>query len=167
MKKWFLRLFIALMTFILSVALTGALRFLFGSDKTLIDVDNVVALDPVPFTNFEEDRAQIAGIYSEYGAAQTRHDRAFFERVEAENFMLFVSGQRLTREEDIQWMERQPSDISYEVRIHHIKIFGNSAVSRGYMTVSYPNGEQAEWPFIDVWVKQDTMWRIQSTTSSD
>jgi hypothetical protein len=167
MKKWFLRLFIALMTFILSVGLTGALRFLFGSDKTLIDVDNVVALDPVPFSNFYADHAQIAEIYSEYGAAQTRHDRAFFERNETENFMLFVSGQRLTREEDIQWMERQPSDISYEVRVDHIKVFGNSAVSRGYMTVTYANGEQAEWPFIDVWVKQGTMWRIQSTTSSD
>lgn len=168
MKKWFLRLFVALMTFILSVALTGAFRFLFGgSDTTLIDVDNVVAVDPAPFTNFSDDRAQIAAVYSEYGAAQTRHDRAFFERVETENFMLFVSGQRLTREEDIQWMERQPSDISYEVRIHYIKVFGNSAVSRGYMMVTYPNGEQAEWPFIDVWVKQGSIWQIQSTTSSD
>lgn len=167
MKKWFLRLFVALMAFLLSVALTGAFRFFFGrSDTTLIDVDNVVAVDPAPFTD-DDDGAQIAEIYSDYGAAQTRHDRAFFERVEAENFMLFVSGQRLTREEDIQWMERQPSDTTYEVRVHHIKVFGNSAVSRGYMTVTYGNGEQAEWPFIDVWVKQGSMWRIQTTTSSD
>src|ERR1044071_5405678 len=168
MKKWILRLFVALMAFILSVALTGALRFLFGgSGTTLIDVDNVVAVNPMPFPNFSEDSAQIAEIYSEYGAAQTRHDRAFFERIETDNFMLFVSGQRLTRDEDIQWMERQPSDITYEARVLHIKVFGNSAVSRGFMTVRYGNGEQAEWPFIDVWVKQGNMWRIQTTTSSD
>ena len=166
MKKWFLRLFVALMAFLLSVALTGAFRFLFGRNEKAFDFENVVAVDPAT-TNFYEDRAQIAEIYSEYGAAQTRHDRAFFERVEAENFMLFVSGQRLTRDEDIQWMERQPSDTTYEVRVHHIRVFGNSAVSRGDMTVTYGNGEQAEWPFIDVWVKQGGMWRIQSTTSSD
>lgn len=165
MKKWFLRLFVALMAFLLSVALTGAFRFFFG--RSPIAVENVVAVDAAPFSNFYEDRAQIAEIYSEYGAAQTRHDRAFFERVEAENFMLFASGQRLTREEDIQWMERQPSDTTYEVRVHHIRVFGNSAVARGYMMVTYGNGDQAEWPFIDVWVKQGDMWRIQTTTSSD
>jgi uncharacterized protein DUF4440 len=167
MKKWFLRLFVALMAFLLSVALTGAFKFFFGRHERTFDLENVVAVDPAPFTNFPEDRAQIAEIYSQYGEAQTQHDRAFFQRVEAENFMLFVSGQRLTREEDIQWMERQPSDTTYEVRVHHIRVFGNSAVSRGYMTVTYGNGEQAEWPFIDVWVKQGNMWRIQTTTSSD
>jgi len=153
------------MAFLLSVALTGAFRFFFGRSE--LALENVVAVETEPYTNSNEDRAQIAEIYSEYGAAQTRHDRAFFQRVEDENFMLFVRGQRLTREEDIQWMERQPSDTTYEVRVHHIKVFGNSAVSRGYMMVTYANGEQAEWPFIDVWVKQGGMWRIQTTTSSD
>lgn len=163
MNKWILRLFVALMTFILSVALTGALRFLFGGSS----VTDVVSVAPQPFVDFSDDQAQIAAIYSEYGAAQTRHDRAFFERVEAENFMLFSGRERLTREEDIQWMERQPPDTTYEVRIHRIRVFGNSAVSRGYMTVTYGNGATTEWPFIDVWVRRNGIWQIQSTTSSD
>ena len=74
MKKWFLRLFVALMAFLLSVALTGAFRFFFGRSE--LALENVVAVETEPYTNSNEDRAQIAEIYSEYGAAQTRHDRA-------------------------------------------------------------------------------------------
>lgn len=164
MNKWFLRLFVALMTFLLSVALTGALRFFFGGGPA-VDVQAVEA--PQPFFDFSEDQAQIMEIYSQYGPAQTRHDRAFFERVEAENFMLFSRHERLTREQDIQWMESQPDDITYDVRVHHVRVFGNSAISRGRMLVTFGSGETAEWPFIDVWVRRNGTWQIQSTTSSD
>jgi hypothetical protein len=122
---------------------------------------------PQPFLDFSDDQAQIAAIYSEYGAAQTRHDRAFFERVEADNFMLFSGQERLTREQDIQWMESQPLDRTYEVRVHRIRVFGNSAVSRGHILVTYGNGQTASWPFIDVLVRRNGTWQIQSTTSSE
>jgi hypothetical protein len=160
MNKWILRLFVALMTFILSVVLTGTLRFFFGGGGT-----DVVLESPRPFIDFSDDQAQIAAIYAEYGEAQSRHDRAFFERIEAENFMYFAGTEQITREQDIQWMERQPADIRYEVHVHYIRVFGNSAVSRGRMLVTFGNGETAEWPFIDVWVKRNGTWLIQSTTS--
>lgn len=163
MKKWFLRLFVALLTFTLSVALTGAFRFLFGGGP----IDVVAVQAPRPFTDFYDDEAQIMAVYKEYGAAQTRHDRAFFESVEADNFVLFVGRERLTREEDIQWMERQPLDTVYDVRVHRVRVFGNSAVSRGLMLVTYGDGSTNEWPFIDVWVKRNGVWKIQTTTSSD
>jgi hypothetical protein len=35
------------------------------------------------------------------------------------------------------------------------------------MVVTYGNGATSEWPFIDVWVKRNGIWQIQSTTSSD
>jgi len=162
MNKWILRLFVALMTFFLSLALTGAFRFFFGGGRT---IDMQVVEAPRPFFDFSDDQAQIAAIYSEYGEAQTRHDRAFFERVEAENFILFTGHERLTREQDIQWMESQPADFTYEVRVHHIRVFGNSATSRGRILVRFGNGETSEWPFIDVWVKRYGTWQIQSTTS--
>jgi len=160
MNKWILRLFVALMTFILSVALTGALKFLFGGGAT-----EVVLEAQRPYFEFSEDQDRIAAIYSEYGEAQSRHDRAFFERVEAENFVLFSGDRRLTREEDIQWMESQPADLVYEVRVHRIRVLGNSAVARGFISVTYPNGATHDWPFIDVWVRQNGVWQIQSTTS--
>ena len=162
MNKWILRLFVALLTFILSVVLTGAFRFVFGGGAT-----DVVLEPSQPFIDFSADQAQISAIYNEYGAAQTRHDRAFFERVEAENFMYFTRSERLTREQDIQWMERQPSDINYDVYVQRLRVFGNTAVSHGRMYVTYPNGESAEWPFIDVWVRRNGTWVIQSTTSAD
>ena len=160
MNKWILRLFVALMTFLLSVALTGAFRFLIGGG-----VADVVLETPRPYLDFSEDQAQIAAIYSEYGAAQTRHDRAFFERVEAENFILFSGDRRLTRDQDLQWMESQPADLTYELRVHRIRVLGNSAVARGVISVTYPTGESNEWPFIDVWVRRNGVWQIQSTTS--
>jgi hypothetical protein len=157
MNKWILRIFVALMTFLLSIALTGAFRLLFGS--------SAVVFEARPYLDFSSDQAEIAAIYSEYGDAQTRRDRAFFERVEADNFMLFVGSRRLTREEDIQWMESQPPDMRYEVRVHRLRVLGNSAIARGYMVVTYGNGASSEWPFIDVWVKHDGVWQIQNTTS--
>ena|SRR5689334_1141188 len=160
MNKWILRLLVALLTFLLSVALTGAFRFLFGHHDTVLQFSR-------PYIEFSQDEAQIAAIYSEYGAAQTRHDRAFFERVEADNFILFTGQHQLTREQDIQWLESQPSDITYQVRIHRLRVLGNSAIARGYMTVTYGDGSTNDWPFIDVWVKRYGVWQIQSTTSSD
>jgi len=164
MKKWFLRVLVALIAFTFSVLLTGVFRFFFGGGP---EIYRSVATESRPFMDFSDDHAQIAEIYNQYGEAQTRHDRAFFERVEADNFMLFVGGERLTRDEDIKWLEGQPADIGYEVRINHIRVFGNSAVSRGRMLVTYGDGATGEWPFIDVWVKRGDTWQIQSTTASD
>ena len=164
MKKWFVRVLVALIAFMFSVALTGALRFFFGGPVT-----NAVTVvtDSRPFMDFTLDHAQIAEIYEQYGAAQTRHNRAFFERVEDENFMLFVGSERFTREQDIQWMERQPTDITYELRVNHIRVFGDSAVARGRLLVTDGDGLTTESPFIDVWLNRAGTWRIQSTTSID
>lgn len=162
MNKWILRVFVALMTFLLSIALTGAFRFFFGGRVT-----DVAITMPRAFIDFSEDQARIAAIYDEYGDAQTRRDRAFFERVESENFMLFTDSRRLNREEDIQWMESQPSTNTYECRVRRIRVLGNSAVARGRMLVTDASGETTEWPFIDVWVKRNGTWQIQSTTSVD
>jgi hypothetical protein len=165
MNKWILRLFVALATFTLSVVLTGALRFVFGGgSRPVIKMEEMVE-EGKPFVGFSDDQAQISAIYREYGPAQTRHDRAFFERVEADNFTLFSGTESLTREEDIRWMESQPSDITYEVHVYHVRVFGNMAVSRGRIVFNYNTGATVEWPFIDVWVKRDGAWLIQSTTS--
>lgn len=160
MNKWMLRVLVALLTFILSIALTGAFRFFFGGGVTDITITM-----PRPFVDFSEDQAQIAAIYNEYGDAQTRRDRAFFQRVESENFVLFTGSRRLNREEDIQWMESQPSENTYECRVRRIRVLGSSAVARGRMLVTDATGETTEWPFIDVWVKRNGAWQIQSTTS--
>jgi len=59
-------------------------------------------------TGFDKDEQQLLEIYREYGPAQTRHDRAFFERLETDEFMLFLGAEHLSREQDIRQMEKSP-----------------------------------------------------------
>jgi hypothetical protein len=162
MNKFFVRLFVACTCFVLSVALTSFSK-LFRSADSAIDV---VALQPAePNFDFSDDEVQLREIYREYGPAQTRHDRAFFEKIEADDFRLFFDGKSLSREEDIQWMERTPTSMVFDNQPEYIKIFGNSAVVRGRLNVRYSNGYVYPGRYIDVWVRRGDRWQIQSTTS--
>jgi hypothetical protein len=161
MKKLFIRLFVAFAAFNLGLVLTNF-------RKPKFEYDHVVSVRVQPrLTNLEstEDRAQIMQIYREYGPAQTRHDRSFFHRVETEDFTLTVGDVKMSREEDIKWMEEQPADIVYETRVDHLRVFEHLAVAHGYLEIRDGSGEVEEWPFADVWVKRGGAWRIQSTTS--
>ena len=163
MNKLFIRLFVAFLAFSLGLVLTNFLK-----PKPMFDADHVlsVRLQPqIMFIPSTEDEGQILEVYSEYGAAQTRHDRGFFERVETEEFTLTVGNLKMSREEDIRWMDTQPANIVYESRVDHIRVFNRLAVAHGHLEIRYPNGGARQWPFVDVWVKRDGVWRIQSTTS--
>jgi hypothetical protein len=112
-----------------------------------------------------EDEAQIREIYREYGPAQTRHDRKFFERIETEDFRLTVGSIRLSREEAIKWMEEQPTDKTYLSTVDHVKVFDRLAIAHGYMELRESDGFVRVWPFVDVWVKRNGAWQIQGTVS--
>ena len=162
MKRHFVRLLVAFAAFSLGLVLT--------SFKTpTFEYHRVVAIRRVQpqLTTLEltEDEAQIRQVYREYGPAQTRHDRRFFERIETEDFTLTVGDLRMSRKEDIKWMEDQPTNLVYEVRVDHLKIFDQLAVSHGHLEIRDINGLVRQLPFADVWVKRDGTWRIQSTTS--
>lgn len=159
MNKYFVRLLVAFIAFGLSVVLTNISKRLRGYHSC---VEAYTVAEPLAFA---EDEGQIREIYSEYGPAQTRHDRAFFERVETDDFIL-VGNWQLTREQDIRWMESQPTDITYELKLDHLRIFGDSAISHGRMQIRYSNGDVSEWPFTDVWIKRNGVWRIQRTTAT-
>lgn len=159
MNKLFIRLFVAFVAFSFGLVLTNFIRpvhkvqhvtILRGS--MLIDVPG-------------EDETQIMEIYREYGPAQTRHDRQFFERIETEDFTLTVGSLKMSREEDIKWMEEQSTDKIYRSKVDHVKVFGRLAVAHGYLEVRESNGVVRDWPFADVWVKRNGTWRIQSTVS--
>ena len=160
MNKLFIRLFVAFVAFSFSLVLTNLIKPMRRSER-------VVILSSVPMSEFalSEDEAQIRDIYREYGPAQTRHDRAFFERIETEDFTLTVGNLKMSREEDIQWMESQTTDKTYISWANHVKVFGRLAVAHGYLEVRDGNGLVRNWPFADVWVKRNGTWRIQSTVS--
>lgn len=159
MNKFFLRPLVAFTCFVLSLGLTGIFNPLRHRHAS-IEVYQPANLE------FPEDERQLRELYSEYGPAQTRQDRAFFEALETEDFVLYWGGRRLTREDDIQLMEQAPGDEVFDRQVEYIKIFGSSAVVHGRMTAHRLNGAHLDtWNFIDTWVKRGAEWKIQSTTS--
>ncbi len=161
MNKLFIRLFVAFVAFSFGLVLTNLIKPVHISQRG-VPVVTYVTLSEVALTADEE---QIRNIYSEYGPAQTRHDRAFFERIETEDFTLTVGNIKMSREEDIQWMEEQSTDKTYLSKVDHVAVFGRLAVAHGYLEVRNGDGSIKDWPFADVWVKRNGAWQIQSTVS--
>jgi hypothetical protein len=163
------RLFVAVTAFVLSVGLTSVVR-LFRSEHASIAPVNIFTLGErraeIEFP-LDADRSRLLDLYLEYGPAQTRHDRAFFERVETEDFILFVGDEHISREDDIRWMEKLPNDDVYDCDPESIDVIGDWALVRGRMQARHGDGDIEEWGFIDVWVRRGDTWRIQSTTSTD
>jgi hypothetical protein len=159
MNNFFVRLLVAATCFALSVSLTNLLSLVRGhQDRPTLDV--VLAE-----SNINEEEQVLREIYREYGPAQTRHDRAFFKRIETEDFRLFYNNTSISREEDIRWMESMPTDLVYSIEPREIEIFRNSAVVRGFFEVRHPEGHIDRWETIDVWIKRGDQWQILSTTS--
>src|SRR2546423_3213270 len=172
MNPLFLRVVVALATFVLSVGLTGFVRMFRSDDASIAPVrvwsrsEGRLTLG-FPNSNMDVDELRLRDIYREYGPAQTRHDREFFERVETEDFILFLGDKHFSREQDIQWMEGLPDDTVYESRPESIRILGDWAMVHGTMEARYGDSDGHVWGFIDVWVRRGGTWRIQSTTSVD
>ncbi|HET6977963.1 MAG TPA: nuclear transport factor 2 family protein [Pyrinomonadaceae bacterium] len=159
MNKLVIRLLVAFVAFSFSLVLTSFIKPVRRNHCHL-------RVSGPPFDSApSESEAEIRAIYREYGPAQTRRDREFFERIETEDFTLTVDGIKLTREEDIKWMENQPANITYESRVDHVRVFDHLAVAHGYLEVRNGDGSRRQWQFADVWVKRYDGWRIQSTTS--
>ncbi len=161
MNKLLVRLLVAFAAFSFGLILTSFLRPAQEHRKVV----TIYLPNEQPVVASTEDEAQIVQIYREYGPAQTRHDRNFFERVETEDFTLTVGDLKMSRGEDIEWMKQQSTDIVYESKVDHLKLFGSLAVAHGVFEIRYGNGAIRVCPFVDVWVKRGGTWRIQSTTS--
>jgi hypothetical protein len=162
MNKLFIRLFVAFAAFSLSLVLTSFIKPVRRSERAI----TVLVGPHLTTTALDDDEAQIRQIYREYGPAQTRRDRKFFERIETADFTLNVGNKKLSREEDITWMEQGPDGIIYESRVDQLHVFRNLAMAHGYLTIRYGNDLVRERPFVDVWVKRDGTWLIQTTTTS-
>ena len=161
MNRLLVRLLVAFVTFSFGLILTSLFKPVVQRQRVVrvfVPHEQLVGLSAV-------DEAEILAIYRDYGPAQTRHDRAFFERIETEDFTLTVDDSKMSRAQDIKWMEEQPADIVYESKVDHLKVFGDLAVAHGSFEIRDGNGELRVCPFVDVWVKRDKGWQIQSTVS--
>jgi hypothetical protein len=159
MNKLFIRLFVAFVAFSFGLVLTNLIKQPVRLSQRAVPI---VIYTP---SEYSADEDQIRNLYREYGPAQTQHDREFFERVETEDFTLTVGSLKMSREEDIRWMEEQSTDKIYLSKVDHVKVFGRLAVAHGFLEVRNGDGSIRDWPFADVWVKRNGTWRIQSTVS--
>ena len=161
MNKLFIRLVVAFVAFSFGLVLTNLIKPRYTYKETF-QYHDVVRVYEYSAT---ADETQIREIYREYGPAQTRRDRQFFERIETEDFTLTVDNMKMSREEDIKWMEDRQIDTVYTNRVDHVKVFDGLAVAHGYLQARDDKGVVRVWAFADVWVKKNGTWRIQSTVS--
>jgi hypothetical protein len=159
MRKLALHLAIACTTFAASTFLTNIWKAL-----TLPEAPAETVQIPEVQQTVLVAEPELLEIFREYGPAQTRHDRAFFERVETDDFRLFTAdGQALTRSEDIEAMNASPFDIVYQLEVQKIEVLGDIAVVSS--TMSFTQGSSSvAWPSLDICVKRNGRWQIRSST---
>lgn len=156
MRKLF-HLAIACCTFAVSVFVTNIWTSLSRAD--VVSECNLT-VSPV--------EAGLLEIYRDYASAQTSHHRAFFERVEADDFILFAPHSKpLSRSEDVQLLNSLSTDIVYKIDDLKVQIYGDGAIVTGRMTASHNGGYKHSWRWIDICVKRGGRWQIQSTTQVD
>lgn len=114
---------------------------------------------------------EILEIIRQYDLAQSRHDAAFFEKTEADSFVLTVAGGKtLAKAQDIADMMTWPTGITYTSDDLHVQFYGNAAIVTGRMTatrVGEKNSYSPRWRWIHLFVKRDGRWQILSTTQVD
>lgn len=105
----------------------------------------------------------------QYDIAQTRRDAAFFEKIEADAFILtYADGTTLTKAQDIALMKTWDPNIKYSSDDLHVQIYGNTAVLTGRVTQTDPDaGNEYSWRWLDLVVKRNGQWQILSTTQVD
>jgi uncharacterized protein DUF4440 len=164
MRKLFLHFAVACITFTVSTHATKVWR---SQGRAPLATQTVQLLSGGPGSGTATAEPQLLDIYSAYAAAQTRHDHAFFERVEAEEFKLFTAGQSYSRTEDIEIMDNAPADDVYQIDDLNVETRGDAAVVTGRMTLTSGSGYSYSWRWIDICVRRGHTWQILSTTQID
>jgi Domain of unknown function (DUF4440) len=122
----------------------------------------------------ERTREELMQLEREIGKANVNRDHAFFERVEADEFIFTDSGGGMTtKKEDVDSVKAPANPdsklLSYEVDDMKVMLYGKTAVVTGRSTLKGVNKGQ-EWTgqsrFTDVFVWRDNRWQIVAGHSS-
>lgn len=120
---------------------------------------------PTLSAEHETARQEILEILRQYDVAQTRHDAAFFERVEADSFILTEGdGTTRTRAEAIALMKTWDKNLEYTSDDFDVRFYGDVATVAGRMTETHPSGYRFSWRWVDLFARRDGRWQILSTT---
>ena len=122
----------------------------------------------------ERSKQELMQLERDIGRANVERDYAFFERVEAEEFIFTDSGGGMTtKKEDVESVKvpANPDSrlLSYEVDDLKVALYGKTAVVWGRSTLKGVRKGQ-EWTiqsrFTDVFVRRDNRWQIVAGHSS-
>jgi hypothetical protein len=117
--------------------------------------------------------AELMQLERDIGTANVRRDKAFFERVEAEEFIFTDSaGGTTTKAEDVASLDKPAGEfklVSYEVDEMKVFVYGKTAVVTGRVT-TVSRGKDREITsksrFTDVFVRRSGRWQIVAGHSS-
>ncbi|MGB9180487.1 MAG: nuclear transport factor 2 family protein [Pyrinomonadaceae bacterium] len=122
----------------------------------------------------EKAKQELMQLERDIGKANVSRDYAFFDRVEAEEFIFTDSGGGMTtKKEDLEGVKAPANPdsklLSYEVDEMKVMLYGKMAVVTGRSTLKGVNKGQ-EWTgqsrFTDVFVWRDSRWQIVAGHSS-
>lgn len=166
MRRLIVHFAIALATCFVGVTLSGGRKAAPAPHVAPVAARTYYTAAPSPRQHDEEE---IREIIRQYDIAQTRHDESFFRRVETDDFALTLSdGRTLTRAQAIADMLTWPKDDEYTSEVSGIHFHGGVAVVTGTMTVKRAGEEGGyEGKWVDVFVRRDGRWQIQSTVQAD
>ncbi len=124
----------------------------------------------------KDERAveELMQLERDIGKANIERDYAFFERVEAEEFIFTDSGGGLTtKKEDLEGLKSAPNPdnklLSYDVDEMKVMLYGETAVVTGRVTTkgtSKGTAWTSQSRFTDVFVRRDKRWQIVAGHSS-
>ena len=117
--------------------------------------------------------AELMQLERDIGKANVERDKAFFQRVEAEEFIFTDSaGGITTKAEDVASLDTPPGEfklVSYDVDEMKVRVYGKTAVVTG-RTITVSRGKDRDITgktrFTDVFVKRGGRWLIVAGHSS-
>jgi len=117
--------------------------------------------------------AELMQLELDIGQANIRRDKAFFERVEADEFIFTdSSGGITTKAQDVASLDNSPGEfslVSYVADEMKVNVYGDTAVVTGRVT-TVSKGKDREITnrsrFTDVFVKRNGRWQIVAGHSS-
>lgn len=160
-----LRVAVALLTFLIGLCAAG-LRGDAVNDCAAKTSPPVLSIDaPVG-----REEAEVLSLMRQYAEAQTRHDEAFFQRAEADSYMVHVRGGGvLTRSEVLSMMKGWDLRTVFTHEELRVQVVGDVAVVSGWMRATRTDDKaySHRWRSVYLLRKNEGRWQILSATQAN